>query len=130
MKKKISIITVTKNSEKYLEKNILSVHKQMYKNYEHIIIDGVSTDGTVEIVKKNIDSIDYFVSEPDLGNYDAINKGISLCTGELIGIVNADDILLPDASLILLEYYKKYPEIDFFFWISKKTLGYDKWILS
>ena len=63
------------------------------------------------------------MSEPDLGNYDAINKGISLCTGELIGIVNADDILLPDACLILLDYYKKYPEIDFFFGSVKKHWG-------
>ena len=53
MKKKISIITVTKNSEKYLEKNILSVHKQMYKNYEHIIIDGKSTDNTLNIINKH-----------------------------------------------------------------------------
>ena len=119
----ISIITVVKNKSEYIQETIDSIKNQKYKNIEHIIIDGVSTDGTVEIVKKNIDSIDYFVSEPDLGNYDAINKGISLCTGELIGIVNADDILLPDASLILLEYYKKYPEIDFFFGSVKKHWG-------
>ena len=119
----ISIITVVKNKSEYIQETIDSIKNQKYKNIEHIIIDGVSTDGTVEIVKKNIDYIDYFVSEPDLGNYDAINKGISLCTGELIGIVNADDILLPDASLILLEYYKKYPEIDFFFGSVKKHWG-------
>ena len=52
---------------------------------------------------------------PDLGNYDAINKALSLCTGKFIGIVNADDILLPDATSTLIDYYKKYPEVDFFF---------------
>ncbi len=119
----ISIITVVKNKSKYIQETINSIKNQKYKNIEYIVVDGVSDDGTIEIIKKNIDSIDYFVSEPDLGNYDAINKGISLCTGELIGIVNADDILLPDATLILLEYYKKYPKIDFFFGSVKKHWG-------
>ena len=76
MKNKISIITVTKNSEKYLEKNILSVHKQKYKNYEHIIIDGKSTDRTIDIINKHIKKIKYFISEKDKGLYDAMNKGI------------------------------------------------------
>ena len=119
----ISIITVVKNKSKYIQETINSIKNQKYKNIEYIVVDGVSEDGSIEIIKKNIDSIDYFVSEPDLGNYDAINKGISLCTGELIGIVNADDILLPDATLILLEYYKKYPKIDFFFGSVKKHWG-------
>ena len=119
----ISIITVIKNKSKFVQETINSIKNQNYKNIEYIVIDGVSTDGSIEIINKNIDSIDYFVSEPDLGNYDAINKGISLCTGELIGIVNADDILLPDATLILLEYYKKYPKIDFFFGSVKKHWG-------
>ena len=119
----ISIITVVKNKSKYIQETINSIKNQKYKNIEYIIVDGVSEDGSIEIIKKNIDSIDYFVCEPDLGNYDAINKGISLSTGELIGIVNADDILLPDATLILLEYYKKYPKIDFFFGSVKKHWG-------
>jgi glycosyltransferase involved in cell wall biosynthesis len=119
----ISIITVVKNKSKYIQETINSIKNQKYKNIEYIIIDGVSEDGSIEIIKKNIDSIDYFVCEPDLGNYDAINKGISLSTGELIGIVNADDVLLPDATLILLEYYKKYPKIDFFFGSVKKHWG-------
>ena len=119
----ISIITVSKNSSKFIQETIDSIKNQNYKNIEYIIIDGGSSDGTVNIVKKNIDFIDYFVSEPDLGNYDAINKGLSLCTGDLIGIVNADDILLPDATSILIQYYKKYPEVDFFFGSVKKHWG-------
>ena len=119
----ISIITVIKNKSKFVQETIDSIKNQHYKNIEYIVIDGVSTDGSFEIVKKNLDFIDYFVSEPDLGNYDAINKGLSLCTGDLIGIVNADDILLPTATSILIDYYKKYPDADFFFGSVKKHWG-------
>ena len=119
----ISIITVVKNKSKFVQETIDSIKNQNYKNIEYIVVDGVSTDGSFEIIKKNLNFIDYFVSEPDLGNYDAINKGLSLCTGDLIGIVNADDILLPNATSILIDYYKKYPGIDFFFGSVKKHWG-------
>ncbi len=119
----ISIITVVKNKSKFVQETIDSIKNQNYKNIEYIVVDGVSTDGSFEIIKKNLNFIDYFVSEPDLGNYDAINKGLSLCTGDLIGIVNADDILLPNATSILIDYYKKYPDIDFFFGSVKKHWG-------
>ena len=118
---KISIITVIKNKADYIEETILSIKNQNYKNIEYIVVDGVSTDGSINIVKKYLDNIDYFVSEPDDGNYDAINKGISLSTGDLIGIVNADDILLENATEILLKYYNKYPNCDFFF--GSKNIG-------
>ena len=88
---KISIITVTYNSEKYLEQTILSVINQKYPNLEYIIIDGDSSDRTLEIIKKYEDSITYWVSEKDNGIYDAINKGILVSTGEFIGIINSDD---------------------------------------
>ncbi len=119
----ISIITVCKNSSKFIQETIDSIKNQKYKNIEYIVLDGGSTDGTINIIKENIEFIDYFVSEPDLGNYDALNKGLSLCTGDLIGIVNADDILLPDATSILIKYYKKYSEVDFFFGSVKKHWG-------
>lgn len=89
---KVSIITVTLNSEKYLSDCINSVKGQNYKNIEHIIIDGRSTDGTLEIIKKNSRHISYWVSEKDRGMYDAINKGIQLATGDIIGILNSDDM--------------------------------------
>ena len=73
---KISIITVTKNSEKYLEQNILSVNNQSYKNYEHIIIDGNSTDQTKNIIIKHKEKITYWTSESDQGLYFAMNKEI------------------------------------------------------
>lgn len=119
----ISIITVVKNKSKFIQETINSIKSQSYQNIEYIIIDGVSTDGSLEIIKKNLDFIDYCVSEPDLGNYDAINKGLSLCTGELIGIVNSDDILLPNALDILVKYYNKNPNVQLFFGSVKKHWG-------
>ncbi len=87
----ISIVTVVYNDEKYLEQTILSVIKQTYDNIEYIIIDGGSSDGTMDIVRKYEDQIDYWVSERDAGIYDAMNKGLKLSLGEVIGIINADD---------------------------------------
>ena len=87
----ISIITVVYNSVKTIEQTILSVIGQSYPNKEYIIIDGGSTDGTVEIIKKYESNLAYWVSEPDKGIFDAMNKGISMAKGELIGIINADD---------------------------------------
>jgi len=90
---KISIITVTYNSEKYLQDCIDSVRKQNYKNIEHIIIDGKSTDGTLTIIRKNSKYISSWISETDRGMYDAINKGIKMATGDVIGVLNSDDML-------------------------------------
>lgn len=87
----ISIITVVYNGEKHLEQTIKSVLSQTYENIEYIIIDGGSTDGTLNIVKKYEDRIDYWISEPDDGIADAFNKGIKQAQGEWIGIINADD---------------------------------------
>jgi glycosyltransferase involved in cell wall biosynthesis len=87
----ISIITVVYNGEKYLQQTIDSVYNQTYKNIEYIIIDGGSTDNTLEIVEQNKDKISKWVSEPDDGLYDAMNKGIGLATGKLIGTINSDD---------------------------------------
>jgi len=89
----ISIITVVYNGEKHLEETIQSVINQTYDNIEYIIIDGGSTDGTLDIIKKYEDRIDCWVSERDGGIYDAMNKGIGLCKGEIVGIVNADDYI-------------------------------------
>jgi glycosyltransferase len=90
---KISIITVTYNSEKYLQDCIDSVRKQNYQNIEHIIIDGKSTDGTLKIIRKNSKYISSWISETDRGMYDAINKGIKMATGDVIGVLNSDDML-------------------------------------
>jgi len=89
----ISIITVVYNGEKYLEKAIKSVINQTYPNVEYIIIDGGSTDGTLDIIKKYENYIDYWVSEKDCGIYDAMNKGVSLAKGDWVYFLGADDIL-------------------------------------
>ena len=94
---KISVITVSYNSEKTIRGTLESVYKQSYKNTEYIIIDGKSTDGTIEIVKEyqsifnNTETDFKWISEKDNGIYDAINKGIKLATGDVIGILNSDD---------------------------------------
>ena len=86
----ISIITVVYNGEQHIQQTINSIKHQTYKNIEHIIIDGNSSDGTLDIIKKN-KSVSKYISEPDRGIYDAMNKGINIASGELIGILNSDD---------------------------------------
>lgn len=90
---KISIITVCKNSEKYIEKSIQSVINQTYTNYEYIIIDGKSDDKTCEIINKYSGYITKLISEPDRGLYEAMNKGIKIATGDFIYFLNSDDCL-------------------------------------
>lgn len=88
---KVSIITVVYNREKTIERSIQSVLNQSYKNIEYIIIDGASKDGTMQIVHQYKDKIAVIVSEKDKGMYDALNKGIKAATGDVVGILHADD---------------------------------------
>ena len=111
---KISIITVTKNSEKFLQNNIDSLKNQSYQNFEHIIIDGASTDKTLEIIKNNSHRIAKWVSEPDKGLYYAMNKGLKLCSGDIIGILNSDDKYFTEALSTVNNYFQK-NDIDFLF---------------
>lgn len=105
MTPKISIITITYNSEKTLEKTIQSVVNQGYSNLEYLIIDGGSTDHTLDIVEKYKGKISFVISEPDKGISDAFNKGIKYATGEIIGLINSDDLLLPNAINALAKEY-------------------------
>jgi glycosyltransferase involved in cell wall biosynthesis len=97
---KISLITVVYNAEQYIADCIQSVIGQTYRDIEYLIIDGGSTDHTLDVIKSYSNHIDYFISEKDRGLYDALNKGIAAATGEVIGILNADDIL---ASPLVIE---------------------------
>lgn len=92
-----SVITVVRNGAAHLEQAIASVLAQSCRDFEYIIIDGGSMDGTLEIIRKYEDRIDCWVSEPDSGIYEAMNKGMGLARGELIGLLNADDFYEPDA---------------------------------
>lgn len=89
---KISIITVVFNNREFLAEAIESVRSQTYDNIEYIVVDGGSTDGSVDIIKENSDFINKWISEPDSGIYDAMNKGLRFAKGEIIGFLNSDDL--------------------------------------
>lgn len=108
---KVSIITVSYNSEKTIEDTIKSVLSQDYPNIEYVIIDGASKDATLEIVRKYRDKITQVISEKDKGIYDAMNKGIALATGDIIGILNSDDFYA-DANVISSIVAQFTPTID------------------
>ena len=114
-KKKLSfsIITVVLNQEK-IKKTIESLKKQNYKNFEHIIIDGGSSDKTIDIIKKNKDFISYWETKKDRGIYHAMNKGIKKAKGDIIGILNADDYFYSNCLEIAKKYFKN-QDIDFLF---------------
>ncbi len=95
----ISIITVCYNAERTIGQTIASVLNQDYTNIEYILIDGASTDNTMNIVQSNISRITKYVSEPDKGLYDAINKGLDLATGDIIGLLHSDDFY-PDNHVL------------------------------
>lgn len=128
---KISVITVVLNNKNTIEETINSVLNQKYSNLEYIIIDGGSTDGTLEIINKYKEQIYYFKSEKDLGIYDAFNKGLKIASGDLIGFINSDDIYTENCFKILNEYYFEHPNKDFFFGAVKKhwgvLYGYKPW---
>jgi glycosyltransferase involved in cell wall biosynthesis len=96
---KISIITVVWNNEETIKDAIESVLNQTYENIEYIIVDGASTDGTIEIVKGYADKVNKFISEADGSLYEAMNKGISLATGDVIAFLHSDDAYA-DRSII------------------------------
>ena len=135
MKKKplISIITVCKNSQLTIERTIKSVINQKYKNIEYLIIDGKSEDNTLSILKKYKSRFKKVISEKDKGIYDAFNKGLKFAKGDLIGFVNSDDTLKLNALKILVKYYNKFPDKDFYFGSVKKKWGiihgYKPWLI-
>jgi len=96
---KISIITVCFNSSKTIEKTFQSIKNQSYQNIEHIVVDGGSSDDTLKIIKNYNSCISNYISESDKGLYDAMNKGIAMATGDIIGILNSDDIFVDNYVL-------------------------------
>jgi glycosyltransferase involved in cell wall biosynthesis len=110
---KISIITITYNSEKTLAETIESVISQDYCDIEYIIVDGASKDGTLEVIDKYKEHINKVISEPDKGIGDAFNKGIAIATGDVIGIINSDDMLLPGALSKVAEVFDECTDVLF-----------------
>ena len=108
---KISIVTPSFNQGDFIEETIVSVLSQGYPNLEYIIIDGGSTDNSIEIIKRYADGLHYWVSEKDNGHYDAVNKGFKKSTGEILTYLNADDILIAKSLFTIAEVFSKYENI-------------------
>lgn len=110
MNPKLSIITPSYNQARFLEETILSVLEQNYSPLEFIIIDGGSSDGSPDIIRKYESRIAYWVSEEDRGQPEALNKGLARATGDLVAYINSDDIYLTGAFAAVVAYFNKHPE--------------------
>lgn len=109
MPPKISIVTPSFNQGRFLEETILSVLNQHYPNLEYMIIDGGSTDETVEVIRRYEKHLDFWVSEKDRGQVDAINKGLAKTTGDIFAFINSDDVYLPGTFSAIAEYFETHP---------------------
>ena len=107
---KVSIVTPSFNQASFLEQTLRSVLEQDYPNLEYIVIDGGSTDGSVEIINKYADQLAYWQSQPDQGQTDAINQGFAHATGEILAWLNSDDLLLPGAVSAAVRALEEHPE--------------------
>lgn len=112
MAPRISIITVVRNAVSTIEETLRSVAAQTYRDAEHIVVDGASTDGTLDIVERYRDSIARLVSEPDRGVYDAMNKGLAVASGEVVGFLNADDFYEHERVLQKVASVMADPQVD------------------
>jgi len=119
MNPKLSIITPSFNQAQFLEETILSVLNQNYEPLEFIIIDGGSSDNSVDVIRKYEDRLSYWISEKDRGQPHALNKGLAQATGEIVAYLNSDDIYLPDAFAAVIDYFKAHPDCE---WLCGDTM--------
>lgn len=110
---KITVVTPSYNQARFLEATLRSIHDQRYPNLEHIVIDGGSTDESVEIIRKFEDRLAYWVSEPDQGQTDALIKGFSRATGDILAWLNSDDLYEPQTLWEVAEFFTAHPEVQF-----------------
>lgn len=118
---KISLVTPVWNSARYLDAAIRSVLNQAYPNLEYILVDGGSTDGSVDIIRRYESYLHGWVSEPDRGMYDAINKGFAHSSGELMGWISATDMLHTGSLSVVGSVFAKFPEVE---WITGRPTGF------
>lgn len=118
---KISVVTPVFNSARYLEAAIRSVLSQAYPKLEYIIVDGGSTDGSLAIVSKYAPQLHAWISEPDRGMYDALNKGFARSAGELIGWISATDMLHAGSLSVVGSVFQTFPEVE---WITGRPTGF------
>ena len=114
----VSIVTPSFNQGRFLEETILSVLDQNYPNLEYIVIDGGSTDETVDVIRKYEDRISYWISEKDRGQVHALNKGIEKTTGDIFGFINSDDLYLPGTFKTVSEYFERHSQSE---WVCGDT---------
>jgi len=120
---RISLVTVVRNGARYLENTIRSVISQGYPNLEYIVVDGVSTDGTLDIIRKYEKDISWWVSQPDNGLYDALNTGFARATGEVMGWLNASDMLHAGGLLVVGSVFRDLPQVE---WITGRPTRYNE----
>lgn len=112
---KISLVTPCFNQKDLIAATLSSVVDQDYPNLEYVVVDGASTDGSVEIISEYAERLSYWVSEPDDGHYPAVNKGFAKTDGEIMGYLNGDDLLLPGSLDVIAEIFTIFPKVD---WIT------------
>ena len=120
---RIALVTPVFNSGKYVEATIRSVLAQGYPNLDYFIVDGGSTDGTLDVIRKYEDQISGWISEPDRGMYDAINKGFARTSGEVMGWISATDMLQPGGLAVVGSVFRDLPQVE---WITGRRTAYDE----